>query len=38
MFEAEIERIQQVWAKAIPPTMFPERPALATPRARRKKP
>jgi LysR family transcriptional regulator, nitrogen assimilation regulatory protein len=38
MFEAEIERIQQVWAKAIPPTMFPERPALAKPRARRTKP
>jgi LysR family nitrogen assimilation transcriptional regulator len=27
LFEAEIERIQQVWARMIPPTMFPERPA-----------
>ena len=27
IFEAEIERIQQVWARMIPPTMFPERPA-----------
>ena len=27
MFEAEIERIQEIWARTIPPTMFPERPA-----------
>jgi LysR family tcuABC transcriptional regulator len=26
-FEAEIARIQEVWARAIPPNMFPERPA-----------
>jgi len=32
-FEAEIARIQEVWARAIPPNMFPERPARA--RARR---
>ncbi len=30
MFEAEIERIQQVWARTIPPTMFPERAARKT--------
>ena len=28
-FEAEIARIQEVWARAIPPNMFPERPARA---------
>ena len=33
MFEAEIERIQQVWARTIPPTMFPERPAQPPARA-----
>ena len=26
LFEAEITRIQEVWARTIPPTMFPERP------------
>ena len=26
-FEAEIARIQEVWAQTIPPTMFPERAA-----------
>ena len=31
-FEAEIARIQEVWARTIPPTMFPERPARGRPR------
>ena len=35
MFEAEIERIQQVWARTIPPTMFPERPARRSARRTR---
>lgn len=33
LFEAEIERIQQIWARVIPPTTFPEQPARR--RARR---
>ena len=32
VFEAEIERIQEVWARTIPPTMFPERPVSSRPR------
>ncbi len=35
IFEAEIERIQQVWARTIPPTMFPERPARRSTRRAR---
>ena len=33
LFEAEIEHIQEVWARAIPSTIFPERPARRRPRA-----
>jgi LysR family tcuABC transcriptional regulator len=33
-FEAEIARIQEIWARTIPPTMFPERPAHGRSRTR----